>query len=57
MGDTYIGRLLCGLDPNSEDYSILSPHFQEGMEHEHTQQTLRYCFRSILIAVMQSIYS
>ena len=26
-GDYYLGRVLCGLDPNNESFSVLPPHF------------------------------
>ena len=48
LGNTYVGRLLCRLDPNSEDFSILSPHFREGMENDYIQEAMRCCFGPIL---------
>ena len=28
-GDCYLGRVLAGLDPNSDTFSILPPHFKD----------------------------
>ena len=36
-GDHYLGRCLAGLDPNSEDFAILPPHFTVGNPVENEQ--------------------
>jgi hypothetical protein len=36
-GDHYLGRCLAGLDPNSEDFTILSPHFTVGNHMENVR--------------------
>ena len=33
-GDQYLGRLLAGLLPNSEDFSVILLHFISGTENE-----------------------
>ena len=50
QGDTYLGRLLCGLDPDSVDFGILPPHFREGMENEYIYEAMSCCFGPILDA-------
>jgi hypothetical protein len=36
-GDHYLGRCLAGLDPNSEDFAILPPHFTVGNPMEYVR--------------------
>ena len=48
IGDTYLGRCLAGLDPDSADFSILPPHFTCGMENKFVHEGMRICFGGIL---------
>ena len=48
QGDTYLGRLLCGLDPDDLDFGILPPYFKEGAANEYVAEAMRLCFGPIL---------
>ena len=38
VGDTYLGKLLAGFDPDGEDIATLPPHFSEGMSNERKRK-------------------
>lgn len=48
LGDCYLGRCLSGLDPDSEDFAALPPHFKEGMENKYIKEAMELCFGTIL---------
>lgn len=48
QGDTYLGRLLTGLDPNDVEFGLLPPHFKQGRENEHISEAMRLCFGPII---------
>lgn len=48
QGDTYLGRLLAGLDPNDVEFGLLPPHFKQGRENEHISEAMRLCFGPII---------
>jgi hypothetical protein len=48
QGDTYLGRLLSGLDPNDVEFGMLPPHFKEGRGNDHISEAVRLCFRPII---------
>ena len=54
VGDTYLGRCIAGLDPDSDDFDILPPHFTLGQEHAlmdpHIKEAMDLCFGPILLA-------
>jgi len=51
LGDTYLGRLLAGLDPdNEEQFATLPPHFIQGMENEYIREGMMLCFSNIINA-------
>ena len=50
LGDCYLGRCLSGIDPDSEDFATLPPHFKEGMENKHIAEAMQLCFGSIIVA-------
>ena len=47
-GDNYLGRLLAGLDPNSETFAVLPPHFTVPMTNEKVQNAMTLCFGNII---------
>ena len=47
-GDQYLGRLLAGLLPNSEEFAAIPPHFSAGMENEHIREAMHLCFNGIM---------
>ena len=49
-GDYYLGRILAGLDPDSEEFGILPPHFTVGMNNQTVQKVLQLCFGNIMEA-------
>ena len=48
VGDCYLGRILAGLDPNSEICAQVPPHFTCGPENVHVQRAMGLCFGGIL---------
>ena len=52
--DTYLGRCIAGLDPDSENFDVLPPHFILGYEHalknESIKEAMEICFGPILSA-------
>jgi len=49
LGDTYLGRLLAGLDPDNEDqFASLPPHFTQGIENEYIKEGMMLCFGNII---------
>ena len=46
-GDQYLGRVLSGLDPTKESFSILPPHFPI-TDHNDINEALNVCFGHIL---------
>jgi hypothetical protein len=52
LGDTYLGRCLAGLDPDSETFDVLPPHFtikhEKAMENEFIREGMNLCFGPIL---------
>ena len=52
LGDTYLGRLLAGLDPdNEEQFATLPPHFIQGMENEYIREGMM--LRVVVVSVYQ----
>ena len=46
-GDQYLGRIMAGLDPNSELFGILPPHFKESekwIEDPELKEAMNLCF-------------
>ena len=54
IGDTYLGRCIAGLDPDSDNFDVLPPHFILGYEHalkdESIKEAMEICFGPILKA-------
>ncbi len=48
VGDTYLGRILAGFDPDGVDIDTLPPHFREGMENKYIEEAMKLTFGSIL---------
>lgn len=48
-GDYYLGRCLAGLDPDSEEFGVLPPHFSVGTSNEYVTEALEMCFGVIII--------
>ena len=46
-GDQYLGRVLSGLDPSKESFSVLPPHFLD-TEQSEVDEALTICFGEIL---------
>ncbi len=46
--DTYLGRLLAGLDLDDADFGMLPLHFKEGRENKHISEAMRLCFGPII---------
>ena len=42
--DAFLGRVLAGLDPSTEEIAMLPPYFIEGMEDETTRSPLHLTF-------------
>ena len=49
-GDHYLGRCIAGLDPNSENFAVLPPHFNmdEPMSNEFVRDGMRLMYGPIL---------
>ena len=47
-GDTYLGRILAGHDPDSPDFDVLPAHFREGFDNEYISEAMRLCFGNII---------
>ena len=47
-GDHYLGRILAGLDPCSEKFGVLPPHFTVPIENEFIKEGLNICFGNII---------
>ena len=47
QGDTYLGRILAGLHPDSLDFDVLPPHFIAGMENKFIAEAMNRCFGDI----------
>lgn len=49
-GDTYLGRCLAGLDPNSVDFSVLPPHFivDNPLSYDFVKEAMQLMFGPIL---------
>ena len=47
-GDHYLGRLLAMLNPHDPLFSVLPPHFAEGLENEDIKAFLHLCFGSMM---------
>ena len=48
LGDYYLGRTLACLDPDSETFGVLPPHFTAGTENPHINEAMRLCFGPII---------
>jgi len=48
QGDTYLGRLLAGMDHDNVEFGMLPPHFKEGRENKHISEAMRLCFGPII---------
>ena len=48
IGDTYLGRILAGFDPDGEDFDTLPPHFKEGTENKYIAEAMTITFGQIL---------
>ena len=52
VGDTYLGRCVAGLDPDSESFDVLPPHFtmsrERAMKNKHIKEAMFLCFGPIL---------
>jgi hypothetical protein len=48
--DTYLGRILAGLDPNKDNFATLPPHFTEcdPMHHDDTKKAMSMMYDPIL---------
>jgi hypothetical protein len=49
-GDTYLGRCLSGLDPNTEDFALLPPHWimEDPMSNEYVKTAMNMMYSTIL---------
>lgn len=49
-GDAYLGRVLCGLDPNDSTFSVLPPHWtmESPIDDEDISQALRSMYGTII---------
>ena len=47
-GDQYLGRVLTGLDPNSESFDVLPPYFPDPTD-EDVVKALNICFPNLII--------
>jgi hypothetical protein len=49
-GDAFLGRSLAGMDPNSETFGVLPPHFmlEDPMANEDIREAMELCFGTIL---------
>ena len=49
-GDSYLGRLLCGLDPNTSDFSVLPPHWivESPLDDSDINEALQLMYGTIL---------
>ena len=49
-GDTFLGRSLAGMDPNSERFDILPPHWnmENPMGDEDIKEAMELCFGRII---------
>ena len=47
QGDTYLGRILVGLHPDSLDFDVLPPHFIAGIENKFIAEAMNRCFGDI----------
>ncbi len=54
QGNTYLGRLLAGLDSDDVDFGMLPPHFKKGRENEHISEAMQLYFGPIMICGMTS---
>ena len=52
VGDTYLGRCVAGVDPDSESFDVLPPHFtmsrERAMKNKHIKEAMFLCFGPIL---------
>ena len=52
VGDTYLGRCIAGLDPDSDTFGILPPHFklaeEKALQNEHIREAMDLCFGPII---------
>jgi len=46
-GDSYVGRLVCGLPRNSVNFAILPPRFKPSSNNEFVMDALRTCFPTL----------
>ena len=46
-GDSYVGRLVCGLPRNSVNFAILPPRFKPSSNNEFVTDALRTCFPTL----------
>ena len=49
-GDHYLGRILAGLDPDSESFDVLPPHFTVGIGNNHLKKAFHICYGKIVEA-------
>jgi hypothetical protein len=49
-GDTFLGRALAGMDPNSESFCVLPPHFnmENPMGDDDIKEAMELCFGAII---------
>ena len=52
VGDSYLGRCLCGLDPDSSTFSVLPPHWMvyNPVEDTNIQEALQLMYSVVIIA-------
>ena len=50
IGDCYLGRILAGLDPNTESFAQVPPHFKCDASNTHVERAMQLCFGPILVA-------
>ena len=52
VGDTYLGRCIAGLDPDSDSFDVLPPHFklaeEKALQNEHIREAIDLCFGPII---------
>ena len=48
QGDTYLGRILAGHDPDSPDFDVLPAHFRESIDNENVEEAMCLCFGNII---------
>ena len=50
VGDHYLGRILCGLDPNHTNFAVLPPHWilEDPLDNESIRKAMRMMYGPIL---------